>query len=604
MEKNKLNSKKIIIKKQIVFSKQFNTFASVFFIVLICLNFFGLLYLIDTVSSIKNDTLNLNKRIEKVENDNYCFNNIDEEINNYYRELSDKTDEAIDRILTIVGLLATAITFFGILLTFKAPKDLEKKIDENKDLLVGAEKAAEDAKYQAEIIEALNVDYSGEITNRKRLQQISKIIKEYPEKPDAYMHRAFLYDKIAKESHKKEYLHLAISDFEVAYKLGADAFSYYNDMGVAYSKLHDYDKAIKYYTKAIKKDPEDIVAYVNRGNDYDNIGEYQKALDDFEKALQIDLDYYDAYLGRNYTYEHLWKIEQDLEKRNNYIQLQWNDLKHAIEINPENNDPKDLLKELINELCDKQIINKDTISIMFAETYEKIGDLEKEGNKYDEAFKYYIDAILRYTDQFLFHGNVNVKHELIRIISKLYDVNSDNIKPHIIEMKAQINKFCQIMRAMGPLLYENGEQDAAEKLFILLKKYDDNDKDIALNLAFMKRRCETKYVEESTIELLNSCVNQKSVVWCMNKALCYVDGIDVDVDWHKAIEILDNSETDTTSAVDWWSQVNVVGEKENNIAFLLFALSKKHNVTDSLSLEERISRAQKDGYNIPEDLSD
>lgn len=605
--KNKLNSKKIIIKKQIVFSKQFNTFTSVFFVALICLNFFGLLYLIDTVSSIKSNTINLNKRIEKVENDNSYFNDSEEEINNYYRELSNKTDEAIDRILTIVGLLAAVVTFFGILLAFKAPKDLEKKIDENKALLVRAEKAAEDAKYQTEIIEALSVDYSGEITNRKRLEQISKIIKKCPDKAGAYMQRAFLYNKIAKESHKKEYLHLAISDFEVAHKLDVDEYSYYNDMGVVYSKLGEYDKSIKYFTKAIKKDPEDIISYVNRGNNYDDIGEYQKALDDFEKALQINLDYYDAYVGRSYTYRHLWKIEQNPEKRDNYIQLQTADLKHAIELNPENNIPKELLRELFNEVYGEQQMdgfNSDGSHIdkMIAEIDEKIGDLEKEENQYVEAFKQYIDAILPYADQYLFHGNVKVKNDLIRIISKLYDVNSDNIKSQIYEKDIKINKFCQIMRTMARHLYIEGEKDTSEKLFILLEIYDDND--IALNLAFMKRRCETKYIEKSTIELLDSCVDQKSAIWCMNKALCYVDGIDVDVNWHKAIEILDNSETDINGAVDWWSQVNVVGEKENNIAFLLFALSKKHNVTDSLSLEERINRAKKDGYDIPVDLTD
>lgn len=144
MAKNKSNSpKKIIIKKQISFSKNFSFYASLFFIALICLNFVGVLYLIDTVSSIKSNISSLGKRIERVENTNSHLNDLDEEMNNYYRELSNKTDEAIDRILTIVGLLAAVVTFFGILLAFKAPRDIEKRIEENKTLLVKAKKQRE-----------------------------------------------------------------------------------------------------------------------------------------------------------------------------------------------------------------------------------------------------------------------------------------------------------------------------------------------------------------------------------------------------------------------------------------------------------------------------
>lgn len=610
MGRNKRNSKKIIIKKQIVFSKQFNTFASVFFIGLICLDFFGLLYLTDTAASIKNDILNLNKRIEKVENDNSCFKNIDEEINNYYRELSDKTDETIDRILTIVGLLATVITFFGILLTFRAPKDLEKKIDENKALLVRAEKASEEAKYQTRIIAALNVDYNGKMTNYEKIQRISEIIKKYPDKAAAYMHRAALYKNMANQLSdfkKKEFLHLAISDYEIAHKLGVDESAYYNDRGIAHSILHEYHKAIKYYTKAIKNDPENIIAYANRGNDYYNIGEYQKSLDDFEKALEIDLDYYNVYLFRSFTYQCLWRKQKNPKQRDNYIQLQIDDLAHAIELDPEDNTAKQFLRELIDDLSKMQLLNRfgldgnpeDAITRVSAKFIEIRGDLQKKQKAYVEALEQYIEAFLLYGNLYIVHEDVNVKSDIIRIISKIYDVYSNNVQSQIDAMDITINKFLNIMRILSIRLYEDGEKEAVEKLLILLEIYGD---DSALNLAFMKRRCETKYIEKSTKELLDLCVDQKSAVWCMNKALCYVDGIDVDVNWHKAIEILDNSETDINGAVDWWSQVNVVGEKENNIAFLLFALSKKHYVTDLLSLEERINRAKKDGYDIPDDL--
>ena len=86
------------------------SYVFLFLTLIVCLNFGGIIYSIDTLSDIKNDVLRLDERIERVEEQDSSLY-IEEEINNYYRELSDKTDEAIDRILTIVGLLATILIF-------------------------------------------------------------------------------------------------------------------------------------------------------------------------------------------------------------------------------------------------------------------------------------------------------------------------------------------------------------------------------------------------------------------------------------------------------------------------------------------------------------
>lgn len=414
------------------------------------------------------------------------------------------------------------------------------------------------------------------------------------------MHRGFVYNKMeeASDDNKEKFLRLAISDYEIAHKLGVDISSYYNDMGVTYSNLEEYHKAISYFTKAIKKNPNDASVYTNRGHTYHNIKEYQKALNDFEKALDIDADYYAAYLARSYTYESLRRKETDLNKRINYIQLQIADLECVIKINPEDNESKNEKKHLEQFL--KREISKEN---------EKRGDLQSKKKEYTEAFKLYIDAILPYEKQYPLNQNSNkefdVKFDIIRIISKLYDISSNDINFQKIEMKVAVAKFCQCMQAFAPFLYENGEKDTAEKLLILLLDHNNADigKNAALNLAFMKRRCETRYTEKSAIELLELYPNQKSTVWCMNKALCYIDGIGVDVDWHRAIEILDNSDTDVLEALNWWEKINMVGEKENNIALLLFALSKKYHIKDDpVSFEERINKAKQDGYKIPDDL--
>lgn len=109
-EKLKSRTSKIIIRKQISLDFNLTSYVFLFLTLIVCLNFGGIIYSIDTLSDIKNDVLRLDERIERVEEQDSSLY-IEEEVNNYYRELSDKTDEAIDRILTIVGLLATILIF-------------------------------------------------------------------------------------------------------------------------------------------------------------------------------------------------------------------------------------------------------------------------------------------------------------------------------------------------------------------------------------------------------------------------------------------------------------------------------------------------------------
>ena len=122
----------------------------------------------------------------------------------------------------------------------------------------------------------------------------------------------------------------------------------------------------------------------------------------------------------------------------------------------------------------------------------------------------------------------------------------------------------------------------------------------ALNLAYMHRRKETKTTSTTATDLLEMSDEKKSAVWCVNKALCYIDGNEETNNWYKAIEILQTAEEDVETAVDWWSDVAVVGEKESNVVFLLMQFAKMY--TDSETIDSRISTAEKDGYMIPEDL--
>ena len=97
----------------------------------------------------------------------------------------------------------------------------------------------------------------------------------------------------------------------------------WNNIGVTFSNLHFYKKAIFCYKKAIEINPSYAMAYNNRGLSYVDIREYQKAIADFSKAIEINPRYAEAYIGRGTAY---WSLD--------YRKRAIADFSKAIEIDP------------------------------------------------------------------------------------------------------------------------------------------------------------------------------------------------------------------------------------------------------------------------------
>ena len=117
----------------------------------------------------------------------------------------------------------------------------------------------------------------------------------------------------------------------------------------------------------------------------------------------------------------------------------------------------------------------------------------------------------------------------------------------------------------------------------------------------MKRRGETCITTQTTDYLLDCYTNKGDALWCVNKALCFVSGAENhERDWGKAINVLENATENFENAVEWWDNVSVVGEKENNIVELMLSYVDKFGVVDFKSREARIEQAKNDGYVTPE----
>jgi hypothetical protein len=77
------------------------------------------------------------------------------------------------------------------------------------------------------------------------------------------------------------------------------------DGGEYYYDLGEYQKAIEYYSEAIRLNPEYVVAYNNRGSAYYFLGQYERAIEDFDEAIRLNPEYVVAYINRGMAYYNL-----------------------------------------------------------------------------------------------------------------------------------------------------------------------------------------------------------------------------------------------------------------------------------------------------------
>src|SRR5579871_5742722 len=76
--------------------------------------------------------------------------------------------------------------------------------------------------------------------------------------------------------------------FDHAIKIDKLAAEGYNNRGYVEQAEKHWDKAIKYYTKAIKLKPEDAVFYYNMGSSYFGKHDYKTAAQEYKTAFALD----------------------------------------------------------------------------------------------------------------------------------------------------------------------------------------------------------------------------------------------------------------------------------------------------------------------------
>ena len=133
------------------------------------------------------------------------------------------------------------------------------------------------------------------------------------------------YSKGLKEA-KKENYEKAVEYFGKAVKEDPEFAFAWDNLGVNYRRLNNFDKAIECYTKSLEIDPNGLMPLQNIAVAYQYKKEYSKAIEAYEKLAKIDKNNPEVYYGIGNVYaSNLNDYEKGLDNMckayNLYIEL-------------------------------------------------------------------------------------------------------------------------------------------------------------------------------------------------------------------------------------------------------------------------------------------
>ena len=335
---------------------------------------------------------------------------------------------------------------------------------------------------------------------------------------------------------------LAFNDFENTVKLNESYITSYFNMAICLSKLNKQKDAIKYYSKFLKKYPDDIEAHIGIIKCYRKIGNIKHAYELSLDALEIFKE--NIPKKENLFYESGLCL-LDLEKYNEAIEY----FDKAINLSKKNS----FLSECYfnKGLCFSKLNNKTNALMNFDKALEYNDKNEDIFNykahclmvleKYDEAIKSYINAIdlnkEKYTmenDGYFNIGFCYIKlknfNEALKYFNLSKNINESKIKEYLTNSLEMFNsgkaenclleiikfanelkpKFIDLNYYIGICNKELNENEIALNCFDMCNKYDEKFSESYYNKGLIFSKLNKS---NEAIELYNKAIK------CENKQI-------------------------------------------------------------------------------------
>jgi predicted O-linked N-acetylglucosamine transferase (SPINDLY family) len=122
------------------------------------------------------------------------------------------------------------------------------------------------------------------------------------------------YNKIGNSYHKKGQRKKALAYFQKALRMDPNYYPAYNNIGMLLNEIGDFSNAMEYLKQAIDLKPDSVTHLYNLAHTFESIGKIDQAIQYLERIIQLQPNFQRAYstllMQLNYTFTSVQKIYQ------------------------------------------------------------------------------------------------------------------------------------------------------------------------------------------------------------------------------------------------------------------------------------------------------